>query len=57
MFVTRVTILIVLFALAFGHYYYWQVRGEIIAAERNHYFVKKGGVMAPGLSSSRSAAS
>ena len=38
MFVTRATILVVLFTLAAGHYFYWQVRGEILAAERNHYF-------------------
>ena len=38
MFLTRATILFVLFAVAAGHYYYWQVREEILAAERNHYF-------------------
>ena len=39
MLLTRATILFVLFALAFGHYYYWHVREEILAAERNVYFV------------------
>ena len=43
MFVTRATILFVLFAIAFGHYYFWQVREEIMAAERNHYFAFKKG--------------
>jgi len=38
MFLTRATILFVLFALALGHYYYWHVREEILAAERNFYF-------------------
>ena len=59
MFVTRATILFVLFALAAGHYYYWQVRGEIIEAERNHYFVKGKGALTsvPDRSPSRIAAS
>jgi len=39
MFLTRATILFVLFAIAAGHYYYWHMREEILAAERNHYFV------------------
>jgi hypothetical protein len=47
MFVTRATFFIVLGALAFGHYYYWQVRGEILAAERNHYFVTAKGSTVP----------
>lgn len=38
MFLTRATILFVLFAVAVGHYYYWHVREEILAAERNVYF-------------------
>jgi hypothetical protein len=43
MFVTRATILIVLAALALAHYQFWQVRAEILAAERNHYFVPAKG--------------
>ena len=39
MFLIRATILFVLFAIAVGHYYYWHVREEILAAERNFYFV------------------
>ena len=49
MFVTRASILIVLFALALGHYYYWTVRGDILAAEKNHYFgAKKNGLSVAG---------
>ena len=43
MFVTRATLLIVLFAVALGHFYFWHVRGEIMAAEKNHYFALKKG--------------
>ena len=59
MFVTRATILFVLFALAVGHFYYWQVREEIIAAERNYYFIKAKGAItsAPVQLPSRIAAS
>ena len=47
MFFSRATILFVLFALAAGHYYYWHVREEILAAERNHYFVTPKGQHIP----------
>ena len=43
MFVTRATLLFVIFALAAGHYFYWHVRGEILESERNHYFIKAKG--------------
>jgi hypothetical protein len=47
MFITRATLLFVLFALALGHYYYWHVLGEILAAERNQYFVTPKGAAIP----------
>jgi hypothetical protein len=40
MFITRATLLFVLFAVAAGHWYYWQVRDEILSAEKTYYFRK-----------------
>ena len=59
MFLTRATILFVLFCVAGGHYYYWQVREEILAAERNYYFHpgKAGLNSAPARLTFRSTAS
>ena len=47
MFLTRATILFVLVAIALGHYYYWHVREEILAAERNYYFHPGKGDVSP----------
>ena len=47
MFLTRATILFVLLAVALGHYYYWHVREEILATERNYYFHPGRGDVSP----------
>ena len=35
----RQTILVVLLGLSVGQYYYWQVQLEIVASQKNYYFV------------------
>ena len=56
MFLTRATILFVLFAAAVGHYYYWHMREQILAAERNVYF-NHGSASNHSVAAKRTAAS